>query len=421
MDGLEGLRDLGRRVAEMQDDLVGRRDHLAAARHRLLATTAARPGPARRTTVRLALIAAGALSTAAILLVVLRLDRPRALTFEIGAVGRPAEVGRWIAAPAEAELPIRFSEGTRIVLGRRARARVTKVDAHGAHIVLERGEARASVRPAAAGRWRIGAGPFDVLVTGTRLKVDWDPGEEKLAVALAEGAVTVSGGILGAGRPLAAGETLRAFGREGYFEVQSGLSAPPSPEPAVAPPPAPDLSAHPPDPVHGAVEAPAWRGLADAGRFADALAAAERNGFARECATRGPSDLLALADAARLGGNLARSRGALSALRRRFPGDERASIAAFGLGRIAFEGSGAGGERFREAARWFETYLREQPAGPLARDALGRLMEATNRGGDRDGARRAARSYLDAYPDGPHAGLARSIASAGAADNRREP
>ena len=40
-----------------------------------------------------------------------------------------------------------------------------------------------------------------------------------------------------------------------------------------------------------------------------------------------------------------------------------------------------------EAASWFETYLREQPSGPLMGDAFGRLMEARLRAGDATRAR----------------------------------
>jgi outer membrane protein assembly factor BamD (BamD/ComL family) len=54
-------------------------------------------------------------------------------------------------------------------------------------------------------------------------------------------------------------------------------------------------------------------------------------------------------------------------------------------------------------------YLKEQPGGPLAREAQGRLMEALYRGGDRAGASRTAEAYLSANPSGPHARLARTL------------
>jgi outer membrane protein assembly factor BamD (BamD/ComL family) len=73
-------------------------------------------------------------------------------------------------------------------------------------------------------------------------------------------------------------------------------------------------------------------------------------------------------------------------------------MSAFLLGRSA---SGV------QAAEWFSTYLKEQPGGALAREALGRLIEAYQAAGDRVSARAAAERYLKSYPDGPHATLAR--------------
>ena len=45
-------------------------------------------------------------------------------------------------------------------------------------------------------------------------------------------------------------------------------------------------------------------------------------------------------------------------------------MAAFTLGRIAYDR-----RDYREAARWFATYLREEPSGSVAREAAGRLIE----------------------------------------------
>jgi TolA-binding protein len=96
---------------------------------------------------------------------------------------------------------------------------------------------------------------------------------------------------------------------------------------------------------------------------------------------------------------------ALSAVRRRFPRSPDAGTAAFTLGRIAAEQEGA----YTKAAGWFETYLREQPNGPLMGDAFGRLMEARLRSGDRSGARVSAEQYLRRFPAGPYANQAKAI------------
>jgi TolA-binding protein len=60
-----------------------------------------------------------------------------------------------------------------------------------------------------------------------------------------------------------------------------------------------------------------------------------------------------------------------------------------------------------EAVNWFELYLREQPRGLLAREASGRVIESHLAMRNGSGAKRAASRYLAAYPDGPHASMAR--------------
>jgi outer membrane protein assembly factor BamD (BamD/ComL family) len=103
--------------------------------------------------------------------------------------------------------------------------------------------------------------------------------------------------------------------------------------------------------------------------------------------------------------NGARAVQAYGALRTRFPGTPEAATAAFILGRIAQDQN----RDDAHAAGWFGLYLREQPNGELAADALGRLVEASDRMHDEAGAVRAAERYLAAYPTGPHAEYARRV------------
>jgi hypothetical protein len=139
-----------------------------------------------------------------------------------------------------------------------------------------------------------------------------------------------------------------------------------------------------------------------AGRYNEALAAAERAGFAQEIERASSQDLAALADAARFAARPALARQALLAQRRRF--GVRGS-SAFVLGKIAADQQGA----VADAVRWFETYLREDPNGSLAEQALGRILEL--RKGDPASARPTAERYLARYPTGAHAALARSLIS----------
>jgi hypothetical protein len=148
-----------------------------------------------------------------------------------------------------------------------------------------------------------------------------------------------------------------------------------------------------------------WLELSRSGKFREALQAAERLGFGEIVEHCSAADLLTLADTARFAANATRASEAYQGLRRRFVNDPRAAVAAYGLGRIAFDQEHA----YAQAARWFAAYLNEQPVGPLAREASGRLMEAKQRSGDLAGARSSAQRYLREYPDGPQAALAQEL------------
>jgi TolA-binding protein len=148
-----------------------------------------------------------------------------------------------------------------------------------------------------------------------------------------------------------------------------------------------------------------WRALVQNGRHTEALDAAEAAGFSEQCAKASAADLVALGDAGRYAGRIDRAVEAYQAVRRRFAGHERSAVAAFALGRIAFDQRGD----YVDAARWFKTYLAEQPGGRLDRDASGRLMESLDRSGDKAGARSVAKQYLERYPAGPHAEMAHRL------------
>jgi ferric-dicitrate binding protein FerR (iron transport regulator)/TolA-binding protein len=454
------FEDLAHDIARAQDDALADGAAVAEARARLLGSSAvggagaaksatppvdmlaARRRAARR---RAGVVLAVAAALAACWLVMVR--RPASLTLAVGPSQQAsANIGAWLAAPASAELPLAFSDGTRLVLAPGGRARIARVDADGADLVLERGRGHANVVHRDTSRWTVIAGPFEVHVTGTEFNVGWDPATEELDVTLERGGVTITGCAVD--RRVVVGESIRAICKDAHAEVRTVASvvsttpvvigetdaAPPS-EPSTTtalPPPSVPLRAAasegiPPGSDRDAsaaaiattasVAAPAWRELAMAGKYKEATDLALAADFARECENATPEDLLLLADAARFAGHMDRANEALVALRRRFPSDARASVAAFQLGRLAFDQAHA----YAKATEWFETYLREAPAGPLAREASGRLIEAKARAGDAAGARRAAQRYLDVYPTGPHADIAHALVAGSAADASPRP
>jgi TolA-binding protein len=422
MEPVNDFERLGRLAAEHQDARVDGLFDLDVARRRFLAT------PTKRSVTRRTTIAAGAvvaLAAAVALLIVGRSGQGAPLTFRVGDAGKAGNVDAWLEAPGEKPLPLRFSDGSEVRLEPRARARVTRVEATGATVSMESGRAKVAVAKRKGAAWRVALGPFVVEVTGTRFDVDWDPASDNLALRMHEGSVIVSGCVFGQGRSIVAGESLRASCREPHLEISTRPIAPPagstaigiegarqSPDPSVG-----SASDSPSSPraekgaeTKAAAGAPSskgadWRDLVRSGRHGEAVDAAEAAGFAAECATASAADLVALGDAARYTGRLPRATEAYQAVRKRFPGNERSAVAAFALGRLAFDQRGD----YADAARWFRAYLGEQPGGRLDRDALGRLMESLSRAGDTSGARTEAKRYLERYPAGPHSEMARRL------------
>jgi ferric-dicitrate binding protein FerR (iron transport regulator) len=394
-----------------QDQLRAQAGFLKRAQRQGLALPRRRPKPRRLATWMLAA------PLAAAALVVLWLSWPRSpepLSFTIGA-GQRGHAGTFVAAPADRELPLRFADGTRFALSAGSSARVASLDSQGAHLVVEKGRVVAAVVHRADSRWRVDVGPFQVAVVGTRFDVSWDAAARVLELKLDEGAVRVSGGLLSGALEVRAGQRLRAFADDARVELSGGEGAEGSPRAqaradeeslgrVVTPERAPSAASAPGSaPVLGAgAGSPAWRPLAAAGKFREALAAAEQAGFEAECRRASGADLLALGDAARLSGSAPRAEQAYTAARAKLAGGGRAS---YGLGLVAFDQRGD----FLRAARYFEAYLREQPGGSLRAEATGRLMEAWQRAGRLSDARRVAEQYLARYPKGPQAARARQL------------
>jgi hypothetical protein len=145
--------------------------------------------------------------------------------------------------------------------------------------------------------------------------------------------------------------------------------------------------------------------LARSGQHAEAIAAAEANGWDDTLAVLSGPELLLLANAGRYAGRFELATAALQTTRRRFADTDSAATAAFELGRIAMDIR----HQMKPAGDDFELYLRERPDGPLAREAMGRAIEARYGAGDQDRARELAKRYLAAWPEGPHAALAKRV------------
>jgi transmembrane sensor len=453
MDALnERLTRLGRAIAEVNGP-----DHDAIADARRRWGRSPSHARARRWT----LVAAPALVIAVTVIAVIASRSTSAggpsLTFKVDDA--PGERGQWIAARDPVQL--HFSDGSRVEVARNAKVRVAAIARLGGTIDLEQGALHADIAHRDGGAWQFRTGPYTVLVKGTRFDAAWDSSRQRFTLEMTQGTVEVMGPLLPAPVTVSAGQALVANVGEQRFELRSVRTAdttipsrndtdgdktgPPmgsstvdpavvAPTSATAKAPVPpttgqsttttphsaansassttaaprvakaDQPAGTSVATAGVAAAPArtekWREFLAARAYSSAIAAAEQRGFDTVVAGATSAELYALSDAARYAGRPARARDALIAVRARF-GEQ--GNTAFLLGRIAADQGEAG-----TAIEWFDRYLREQPGGPLAETATGRLIELY-RPQDASRARKLAERYLAAYPDGPYAALARTL------------
>jgi len=350
--------------------------------------------------------------------------RSSTLEVEVGESGHRPAPGAWLDAPEKKSLSLEFSDGSRFELAPTSKARLVELQREGARVELASGKMKVHVIPRRGADFRLDAGPFGVHVTGTRFELSYSPENDTFELFLEEGQVELSGCVFGHGRKLAAGQNVRASCAKRALDVSYGRPRRDEKErvvpraPATETPPAAAVAAHSEEPARtGAEPRPApsahsgkaqdnsWLSLARAGEYREAFSIVYAEGFETECERASSAALAQLADVARHAGAPKQAEHALLTLRRRFPGTGDAALAAFALGRLEFDVYQA----YPRAATWFKTYLSERPSGPMAREALGRLLEARYRAQDLVGARAGAARYLKEYPSGPHAELASRI------------
>jgi hypothetical protein len=351
-----------------------------------------------------AALGTGALALAALPLVWTALRRPAPLTFEVihGTIETGGEI-----KPAEAGTRIQFSEGSAIVLEQEARTQVRDVTADGARIVLARGRARASFVPRPHARWQVAPGPYLVQVTGTVFDVQWSDENQGLDLWLKKGSVRVSGPLIGDGVTMRRGQHLLTRLRDNKILLENEVEGAEGAVDAQPVQPPPELPAAP---AAAASDAPregppaeAWSHRLARGDFEAIVASAERRGVAHVLARAPRSEVAALADAARYTRRPRLAARALHAERDRFPGTTEGREAGFFLGSLADDR----GEP-REAISWYARYLRDDPSGSYAAQALGRKMLLESRAGSAV-AHDDAGEYLRRFPSGPYADAARRI------------
>ncbi len=347
--------------------------------------------------------------------------RDRAITFEV--TNATVNDGGYVAA-AGVDAAVRFSDRSELGVERGTRLRVSRLEAHGAHVMLEGGLLHVRIHPEPQTSWTLDAGPYAVHVTGTEFDLTWRVEDQTLDLRLFKGSVVVDGPLANGGLRMAAGQHLVAHANDGSLSIEDGRDARTtpgegSPEGSPPGPAAPSAVAvvAPPVVAAAAPAAPAtgsrvavsrsgdgWASRVAHGDFGAVISDAERHGLEGALAGASAVDLAALADAARYARRPDLARRALIAARTRFPTAIQARDAAFFLGGLA-----EAQKSEPLAIDWYDVYLREGPEGAYASQALGRKMALLERTRGVESAKPFAIEYLQRFGDGPYAPAARKL------------
>jgi hypothetical protein len=370
-----------------------------AALDRLMRTVGVLGAPARPRMGRWFWAAAAVATMLVAALGIAMLVGPRALTYEVRGIARTED--RNVSADSGEPVEVRFSDDSIFDLSPGSRLRVETTTRDGARLVLLDGETNASVVHRASSRWSVVAGPFEIVVVGTRFSARWDAESRRLSVELREGAVEVKGGRLGASVAVRAGQRFDVGTATDDWRITPLAS---KPEPALAAPaPVRETPAIGPTPsAPASTTAPTWQTLMRRSEFSTIVDQAKAMGVDRCLMSCSPGNLRILADAARYTGEFEIAENSLLMLRRRSPA--QAAAAAFFLGRL-YESQG----RIADALGMYDRHLSEGLRGDYAEESMAGRMRMLVRMRDAPRAREAAESYLRRYPGGAHAASARRV------------
>ncbi|MBL8722230.1 MAG: FecR domain-containing protein [Myxococcales bacterium] len=286
-------------------------------------------------------------------------------------------VAKTTPAPTSSIAPVTFVDGstaTPLLPDSVVETKVAAADR--VEVILVKGAARFEITKNPARTFRVTRGATLVEVLGTGFSVEPAPGGTQVTVHHGRVRVTCHG----VASELALGDKTVCLDAEPTIAAPSAsASASASVSASVAPS------------VSASVAVPAWRTLAHDGEYDKAWTALAGANIKDE-----PNELLLAADVARLSHHAAQAVPHLKRVVEKFPGDPRAPLAAFTLGRVQMEDLGAP----KDAAASFAKTRALGATGTLAEDALAREAEAWWRAGDSARARTAAEDYVAKYPKG---------------------
>lgn len=272
-------------------------------------------------------------------------------------------------------------EGSRIELEARTRLSLSRVSTD--EVLLELGNGgvaiEASHRPGR--RFVVRSGGYDVRVVGTRFAVRLDGSHGRaLEVTVERGVVEVARSDGDDARQLRAGERWAVILEPPASAQAADPEAKPLAEPATA---------------ASATNDPSIAASATNDSSPSATDAAPPSAAAVRVETA--KQLFERAQRARAAGRNAEARAAFLELRRRYPHDSRASLAAFELARIELDDK----KDPKRAVKLLDDALKNAPTGaPHREDIEARRVEALAAAGDVPGCKKARDAYLARHPQG---------------------
>ncbi len=263
-----------------------------------------------------------------------------------------------------------LSDGSHIEVDPQAKLAVLSGDPSDVHVELRSGAALFEVTHVERRSFVVSAGGVDIRVIGTRFRVNLD-GSEHVHVAVERGVVEV--------RRHGHDETLQRLGagEEGTLMTDGADLSPRASEPVA--------------PV-AAAPAPSETGAASG---TDPSTTESKSG---NVSTLDARQLFDAASAARRAGKNVQAAGLFDALRRRFPGDARAGLSAFELGRLRMDAMGDPSGAMEALAQ----AILLSPSGSFREDAQARLVYAADAMHDDARCKAMRQAYVAHYPRGVH-------------------
>ena len=327
--------------------------------------------------------------------------------------GSPIEVSlpQWVPLETAGQTTVSFSDGSELLLASETRARLIGISDRGAEIVVEKGRVTAGIAELKDANWIFYAGPYAIRVTGTRFRLDWDNRDDHLSVEMDKGSVEIDGPKMVRRHTVVAGEIFNAWTDKEHTSISLGPIAKDARPKKTSIEQAPSSTLNASLKKSPIVETPSPKESEDAATRAQPMVIVKKSKrrtigiSARDCPDPDAKAALFRADGQRRLGDFTHAMKSFLDVRRCFAGSDESALAAFNLGKMAFDHR----RDWQNAVHWFDIYLAEtRGIGPV-REALGRLIEALTHAGLKRRARAAAERYLATYPGGPHASYAHSI------------